>query len=53
GLPLADRLELTLVDSTPEGDTVFPPVDWSEWREVRREPADGCVYVAYERVVDS
>ena len=36
-LPLADRLELTHVDAAPEGDTFFPQVDWSEWREVRRE----------------
>lgn len=48
-LPLTDRLELTLVDAEPEGDTVFPAIDWSEWREVRREPGDGLAYVTYER----
>jgi dihydrofolate reductase len=49
-LPLADRLELTHVDAEPAGDTRFPEVDWSEWREVRREPGDGVAYVTYERV---
>ena len=34
----ADRLYLTAVEGTFEGDTFFPPVDWSEWRllEARR-----------------
>ena len=48
-LPLADRLELTLVDAEPEGDTFFPDVDWSRWREVAREPGDGVEYVTYVR----
>jgi dihydrofolate reductase len=48
-LPLADRLELTLVDAEPDGDTRFPEVDWSLWREVRREPGDGWTAVTYER----
>ena len=41
-LPLADRLELTFVDAEPDGDTLFPAVDWEEWRELRREHGDGC-----------
>jgi dihydrofolate reductase len=48
-LALADRLELTLVDAEPDGDTVFPQVDWSDWREVRRERGEGVEYVTYER----
>lgn len=49
-LPLADRLELTLVDAEPEGDAHFPEVDWSDWYEVMREEHDGWAYVGYERV---
>jgi dihydrofolate reductase len=49
-LPLADRLELTHVDAEPEGDTRFPPIDWSEWRETRREPGEGWTAVTYERL---
>jgi len=48
-LPLTDRLELTLVDAEPEGDTAFPDVDWEDWLELRREEGDGGAYVTYER----
>ncbi len=30
-LPLADRLELTLIDTASDGDTFFPSFDPSEW----------------------
>lgn len=41
-LPAADRLELTLVHARPDGDTLFPPVDPSVWRETgRTEVAPG------------
>lgn len=33
--PLADRIELTEVHATPEGDTVQPP--FTGWREAARE----------------
>jgi dihydrofolate reductase len=49
-LPHADRLVLTFVDLEPEGDTTFPEVDWSAWRETRREPGEGWERVTYERV---
>ena len=52
-LPLADRLELTFVDAEPEGDTLFPDVDWSQWREIAREPGDGWTAVTYERALAS
>jgi dihydrofolate reductase len=32
----ADRLEITRVHMSPEGDTVFPPIDPQRWREVSR-----------------
>jgi dihydrofolate reductase len=28
----AARLELTRVHANPEGETMFPPVDWEQWR---------------------
>ena len=42
-LPRADRMELTLVDAAPDGDTFFPPHDRHEWmlRAMSRRPADG------------
>ncbi|TAK16184.1 MAG: dihydrofolate reductase [Rhizorhabdus sp.] len=36
-LPRADRIELTEVDDSPEGDTVVPPFDPAIWREDARE----------------
>ncbi|OWK30554.1 dihydrofolate reductase [Sphingomonas mucosissima] len=40
-LDLADRVELTEVHATPEGDTIVPP--FTDWREIAREdhPAAG------------
>lgn len=48
-LELADVLELTHVDRDPEGDTWFPPVDWSRWRTARHEVKDGFTLTRYER----
>jgi len=41
-LEQADRLYVTVVEARIEGDTFFPDVDWSRWREVSRRafPAD-------------
>jgi dihydrofolate reductase len=36
-LPKARRIYLTEVDAEPEGDVVLPPIDETNWREVRRE----------------
>ncbi|HZD22847.1 MAG TPA: dihydrofolate reductase, partial [Acidimicrobiia bacterium] len=49
-LKVADRMELTEVDSSPAGDVFFPEVDWSQWREVAREPHHGFSWVTYDRV---
>ena len=36
-LPLADRLEVTRVHASPQGDTFFAPVDTSVWKETARQ----------------
>ena len=36
-LPRADRIYLTRVHASPQGDRHFPPLDPSEWTEVSRE----------------
>lgn len=36
-IPRADRLYLTEVHASVEGDAVLPEIDWSKWREVSRE----------------
>jgi len=40
-LPLADRLQLTEIDATFEGDTWFPAIDPGIWREAARESHRG------------
>jgi dihydrofolate reductase len=45
----ADVLEITEVDANPAGDTWFPDVDWSQWREVWRESHPGFDFVTYHR----
>lgn len=41
-LPLAQQLELTLIDAELDGDTWFPALRWSDWQiiAVRTRPAD-------------
>jgi len=41
-LPRADRIYLTEVETTVDGDTHFPAIDLAEWREIERtrHPAD-------------
>lgn len=36
-LPRVDRIYLTEVDARPEGDSFFPALDRTQWREVSRE----------------
>lgn len=36
-LPVADRVELTVVHADVDGDATFPPLDPAEWAEVARE----------------
>lgn len=56
-LPLADRLYITHVEATPEGDTHFPAIDPAVWHAVNseRQPVGekdtaGTVFVTYERI---
>jgi dihydrofolate reductase len=48
-LPYADRLELTEVDQSPDGDVTFPTVDLTTWHESTRVPHDGFTFVTYTR----
>lgn len=36
-LPLVDRLYLTLVDADVDGDTYFPAIELSEWKQSHQE----------------
>jgi dihydrofolate reductase len=48
-LPYADRLELTEVDQSPDGDVTFPAFDRTDWRETARDQRDGFAFVTYVR----
>ena len=48
-LPLATHQVLTEVHRSPEGDTLYPDFDRSEWTEVRREAHEGYDFVWWER----
>ena len=49
-LPFSDRLLITWVEASPDGDTFFPDVDWTQWAETSREPHEGWTLTAYERL---
>ena len=36
-IPRADRLYITEVHASVEGDACLPPIEWSDWQEVGRE----------------
>ncbi|HEY7999849.1 MAG TPA: dihydrofolate reductase [Pseudolabrys sp.] len=36
-MPMADRLEITHVHASPQGDALFPPIDPTLWAEVSRK----------------
>ena len=56
-LPLADRLHITHVLASVEGDVFFPPLDWAEWRRVSAQDVPAgekdsfpTRYAVYERL---
>lgn len=48
-LPYSDRLAVTHVDAEPDGDSLFPELDWAEWSETGRETGNGWTHVRYAR----
>lgn len=48
-LDRADRLVLTEIHASHEGDTYFPKWDRDAWREVDREDREALSFVVYER----
>lgn len=48
-MPHVQTLEITHVHQTVEGDTHFPPIDPSIWREVSREDYPEFSFVTYTR----
>ena len=46
---VVDRLVVTHVHQSPEGDAWFPDVDWPRWAEMSRESYDGYDIATYDR----
>ena len=46
---LVDRMVVTRVHQSPDGDAWFPRVDWSTWPETSRETHAGFDIVTYDR----
>jgi dihydrofolate reductase len=49
-MPHATHQVLTEVHSSPDGDTSYPAVDRSDWRETRRQDRDAFSWVWLERL---
>ena len=50
-LPMAGRLELTMVDDAPEGDTTFPEVAADQWLVREERVVEGQPSVTYRTLV--
>src|SRR5450631_604012 len=50
-MPFADRMMLTEIEQSPEGDIFFPTFEPDNWHEIAREPREGFAFVTYERTV--
>jgi dihydrofolate reductase len=48
-MPFADRMMLTEIEQSPEGDAFFPTFAPEHWHEVSRQAHDGFAFVTYER----
>ncbi len=46
---VVDRMVVTHVHLSPEGDAWFPDVDWSAWRETSRDTFDTYDIATYDR----
>jgi dihydrofolate reductase len=48
-LPHVDELLISEIDDDPEGDTLFPIIDWDQWVEASRDDHDGWAVVRFTR----
>ena len=48
-MPFADKMMLTEIEQSPEGDAFFPPFEPDQWQETARQAQDGFAFVTYER----
>ena len=48
-LPLADKLEITEIKKSVDGDVFFPVLDKKLWKEIKRESHPEFDFVTYIR----
>lgn len=49
-IEIVDRLYITEVHQTVDGDTFFPKIDANIWAETSRDDRDGFSFVIYDRI---
>lgn len=50
GIELANKLYITHVDQTVDGDAFFPTIDTTRWKETSHDKHDGFTFSIYERI---
>jgi dihydrofolate reductase len=50
GMGLANKLYITHVDQTVDGDTFFPSINPTLWKETSHDKHDGFTFSIYERI---
>ena len=48
-LPRADRIYLTRVHQSPEGDATFPALNEDDWEIVEERKIEGCDFLTLDR----
>jgi len=49
-LPLANRIELTVIHKQYEGDAFFPEIDPAQWKIANTEDFDGFSFISYSKI---
>ena len=49
-LPLADRIELTVIHKQYEGDAFFPEIDPAQWKIANTEDFDEFSFISYSKI---
>ncbi|MDR2575021.1 MAG: dihydrofolate reductase [Treponema sp.] len=49
-MPLADRIELTVIHKQYEGDAFFPEIASAQWKITQTEDFDGFSFISYSRI---
>jgi dihydrofolate reductase len=48
-LDIVDTIYLTRVNDDYQGDTFFPDIDWTKWKEVEREYFEGYSFLKFDK----